>query len=509
MATTDEKSPPGAERSLPSEASHGERRRRAHDLLGTQRLHIDRLESELTEQLERLAEEVAQAVRSDVAASATGADDAAVLALQGQLHSLQEHFARLDEEAAQLRKDLEQTRLERGRVEHELRIRDALLKEAHDEIEARRVELAGGTRRASDAEAQLAAVQARQEELLRELAEVRDRAALEQEETKAQRRRIAREFKQQRSERIAEFERRRAELESLAAANQSQQQAAEREVLELRDKIAALQSEHQAELDRAGQAAPQAADSGELLKLKAERDSLKKRLTAAEAKAADAKTTGGKADEAEQRKRDDLQRRFEMAVEEVRELKRANSELESKLKAKGSGAAPALGGGGLDWEAQKQKLLASLEADDDDDEETVEERASIEATIRITDEVVAQKDREIAALKQQLEDAGGGSGADLAAVASLLDSDEIIRQEREKLAQAQAEWREKIGQAEIEISVQRAKIARERTEIDEKARQFQIDQDNRPMNADGSDSGKPTRGRWLARLGLKDLDEGK
>ena len=167
-------------------------------------------------------------------------------------------------------------------------------------------------------------------------------------------------------------------------------------------------------------------------------------------------------------------------------------------------------GGGLDWEAQKERLLASLEADGEDDEDARQERVSIEGTIRVTDQIVAQKDQVIAELREQIEAHGGESSVShTAAVAKLLDSDEIIRQEREKLTQLQAEWRQKIGEAEIDISVQRAKLARDRAEIDDKLRQFQMDQDTRGPTEDNTETGKPTRGRWLARLGLKDLDEGK
>jgi chromosome segregation ATPase len=200
-----------------------------------------------------------------------------------------------------------------------------------------------------------------------------------------------------------------------------------------------------------------------------------------------------------------------MAVEEVRELKRTNAELENKLKSRGAGSsAPSpASGGALDWEAQKERLLASLEADGDDDEEAVEERTSIEGTIRVTDQIVAQKDREISELKERLEQHGGAGSSQSAAIAELLDRDEIIRQEREKLTQLQVEWRQKIGEAEIEISVQRAKLARDRAELEEKVRQYQLDQDNRSYSEDNSEPTKPTRGKWLARLGLKDLDEQK
>jgi chromosome segregation ATPase len=193
-----------------------------------------------------------------------------------------------------------------------------------------------------------------------------------------------------------------------------------------------------------------------------------------------------------------------MAVEELREAKRANSDLQAKLARKGgdiSGGAP----GALNWEAQKERLLASLEADDRDDEEAAEERQTIEGTIRITDQMVAQKDREIAELKRQV---GDGSAHQQAAAADLLDHDETIRAEREKLQKAQEEWRQRIGQAEIDISVERAKLARERLELEEKSRVLQAEQAKcAPQGPSSGEPAKPQRGRWLARLGLKDLDD--
>jgi hypothetical protein len=95
-----------------------------------------------------------------------------------------------------------------------------------------------------------------------------------------------------------------------------------------------------------------------------------------------------------------------------------------------------------------------------------------------------------------------------AALSGLLDSDEIIRQQRERLAELQAEWEEKMRRAEIDISMERAKLARERAELEEGRRSLEDQlQIQRPANADSSDStnpASPPRGRWLSRLGLRD-----
>ncbi len=167
---------------------------------------------------------------------------------------------------------------------------------------------------------------------------------------------------------------------------------------------------------------------------------------------------------------EDLRRRFEMAVDDVRQLKRRNAELEETLAAQksrearhGGSAEPV-----MNWEATKRKLMAQLQ---DDGEQfggnlTDEERLTVEGAIRITDGVVIQRDREIAELKQQLADRDSASEAEAmaaaepaaAAIANVLDADAVIREERQRLLAMQNEWQDKLRQAEVEISVQRAKL---------------------------------------------------
>jgi len=96
------------------------------------------------------------------------------------------------------------------------------------------------------------------------------------------------------------------------------------------------------------------------------------------------------------------------------------------------------------------------------------------------------------------------------AVAEILDADELVRQEREKLASLQQAWLDKLRQAEVDISLERAKNAREAAAIDEKRLSYQSDMARNCVDEVDQPglikSGKPTRGRWLARLGLKDKD---
>jgi hypothetical protein len=171
----------------------------------------------------------------------------------------------------------------------------------------------------------------------------------------------------------------------------------------------------------------------------------------------------------------------------------------------------------MDWEAQKRRMLAALEAnenDDEGDEEVQTERLKIREVITKTDAVLAAKDQEIADLKQLLDSQSGNIGemaVGAQAIAAMLNQDEVVTAERERLLQLQKEWEEKLRQAEIEMSVQRAKIARERAEIEERQRQFQQQQAEHggddASHADGGKGKKPPRGRWLTRLGLKEQDE--
>jgi hypothetical protein len=205
-------------------------------------------------------------------------------------------------------------------------------------------------------------------------------------------------------------------------------------------------------------------------------------------------------------------------VQEVRELKSKNAELEKQLErgpkpslTKASPAPPNENLDGLDWAAQKARLLAQLESDCD--ESVPEEKANklaIEEVIRRTDEIIAAKDREIAELQRMLDQQSSTLGevaVGAHAFAQLLDQDEIVRQERANLKRLEEEWRQKVRQAEIDISVERAKLARERTKLEEQIQRMEAERSNLQLGGHSSDGKKSGRGRWLTRLGLTDDDE--
>jgi len=208
---------------------------------------------------------------------------------------------------------------------------------------------------------------------------------------------------------------------------------------------------------------------------------------------------------------EDFRRLYELALDDLRELKARNAELQQQLARLSSAAQTSVGsaaGGRLDWEAEKRRILAMLESAEEGESATSqEERLKIEEIIQRTDAIIAEKDREIAELRQLLDAQASNLGAvavGAAALGEILDQDAIIREERENLRKLQEQWREKLRQAEIELSLERAKIARERLQLEEKLRELEAASLGKTSEAD-----KPARGRWLARLGLADGGEKK
>jgi len=208
----------------------------------------------------------------------------------------------------------------------------------------------------------------------------------------------------------------------------------------------------------------------------------------------------------------DLQQRYEMAIAEIRELRQKNADLEKRVaQAEQSPVRqPTISSEGriLDWEAEKQRILAALEAeaDNDPDPQHASERLRIQDVIKKTEAVLAEKDKEIAELRRLLEDQStniGSVAVGAAAIERLFDQDEVLREQREHLRQLEEEWKEKLRKAELEISLERAKIARERAVLEEKQRELEEKLATLgPSKPAEEDKNKPGRGRWLSRLGI-------
>jgi len=239
-------------------------------------------------------------------------------------------------------------------------------------------------------------------------------------------------------------------------------------------------------------------ESPALVSLRAERDALAVRI--AELEDASQQVV----DEDSQQQIDDLQRRFELAVEDLRAVKQENVDLKSQLASKSPSISTSSNEVGDDWEAQKERLLAALESEDEEsvDEDRQEERAKIEGTIAITDRIVAEKEQEIAELRGLLESQTDSDKQEAPSPeAELLDKDEVIQAERTRLEQLQQEWQEKLREAELEMSLQRAALARRETEL-----QHKLEEIKHAEPVESTVDGKPRR-RWLSALGIRDDEE--
>ena len=444
-------------------------RGRARALLAAQRGRLEQMEVELARHMQLIAEDLerdrdeVESDRSSISEQAAMLDQqrAALADDQNEWEQTQEEaYGEQQALAAQLQNRCD----ELNRQEQSLHERELAAQKGEDALRTARRKLESQQQELEDESAETARIKRRLEEKQQSLDELREKLDQQWSETKEQRRRIARELQAQRDQL-------QREREDLPSAGDDQQ---------LRDEIAALTRRNE-ELETQTQAkAP--ADNARL-----------------------------------QKKMHDLQRRFEMAVEDLREVKLENNELKQELSEAQRSASqrPAARNAGseapLDWEAQKQQLLASLEADfDEDDEDDQKDRLTIEGTIQITDEVVMEKDREIDELKHMLDQQSSNVGSmavGAAAIASALDQDALIVEERERLAALKSQWEEKLRQAEVDLSVERAQLARQKAELEAKAQHLQTEVARFEGQGGGAKEAKASRGRWLARLGLGDEEK--
>ena len=234
---------------------------------------------------------------------------------------------------------------------------------------------------------------------------------------------------------------------------------------------------------------------------------LQQQLEAAQGAAAEPQT---------QQELEDLRRRYQMALEDLRAEQARVQELQARIDQAGQQNSNWGDEANLDWERQKQQLLAALEADfDEDDPQEAQQRLQIEEVIQRTDRILAEKEREIAELKKVLDEQSStweGMALGAAAVAELLDKDEIVRQERENLKALQEQWKEKLRQAEVELSLERAKLARQKTEIDDKLHELQqkllqLEKMSESARAAAAQNTLSKTRQWLKRLGLLKEEE--
>ncbi len=205
-----------------------------------------------------------------------------------------------------------------------------------------------------------------------------------------------------------------------------------------------------------------------------------------------------------------LQQQLEDALTEMAELREQNSDLASQLAHQLASAAASdkhTGHGTgeqLTWEERKLLILKQLEDGSTDEANAIphEERLSIQEVLNATQAEIARRDEEIDELREIVRmqsEVRDGVAIGAAGVAQLLDSDELLQQERQKLREIQAEWEAKLRQAEIDLSMERAKIARERIAL-EKQKEESVQPATVPSGPETKEKSKERR--WLSILGL-------
>jgi chromosome segregation ATPase len=466
--------------------------------------HQDRELRQRTEQLDadaaRFAEQQSQLTASEGALDKQRADvatgEAEIERLRGELEQARAaqsaHDSTVEEQQASLAAEREAIIADRAAFQLERVAFDAEREAFNEQVNAHSSAHAEGC----DAETKLAEI----EHLFNA-----ERTAWERERTSVeeQRKLLAKE----RDDLTKALEAARSELtaarevaSSTAAQDELQQKLdlAAQETEQLRTQVAKL------EQNLADRPAAEESDPLELVHLRAERDALAERITELEQQVAAGGEAGGGDDS-------ELQRRLELAVDDVRDLKKRNAELESKLAAAASSGAAVIpaAGGGSSWEAMKLKMLANLEGEGDDvDEERVEQRQSIEDTIRATDHALAAKDREIEEIKSRLSEGTTAMADAEESLRELVDADEVIAGHRARVAKLEAEMQDKLRAAELEMSVERAKIAREsaqladlKAELESQRANHEVDSAAAAAGGGGGGAQQPKR-RWLSKLGL-------
>ncbi len=165
----------------------------------------------------------------------------------------------------------------------------------------------------------------------------------------------------------------------------------------------------------------------------------------------------------------------------------------------------------LSWEERKKLIMQQLEDESDTgfsapSDEQVERHLEIEQLLLTTQSEIEKRDREIAeltAIVEQQSDTRQGVAIGAAAFAQAFDNDEIIQQERAKLKEIQREWEEKLRQAEVDVSLERAKLARERLQLEQELQNTQ-----REKSVDVQSPDKAKKRKWLEHLGLRDENRG-
>lgn len=215
----------------------------------------------------------------------------------------------------------------------------------------------------------------------------------------------------------------------------------------------------------------------------------------------------------------EYERRLADIEAENAELVEQNSDLATqiaKIQVSATGSKPHMqfDQESLSWEERKLLILQQLENETDEaNDDPVQQEVQLARQLEVKDLVetteaeIARRDREIEELRsivEQQSNTSQGVAIGAAAIAQMFESDDLIKQERNKLKDIQQEWEEKLRQAEIDLSMERAKLARERSQLEAELEKVKQAQDNETLHDEIQEKVKGRKRKWLEHLGLKD-----
>jgi len=352
-------------------------------------------------------------------------------------------------------------------------------------------------------------------EILREQFE-QDLAKLLQREARTTRQRstIAHSLRARKAEMLLELELKRRELLQELELAQSEDHAV---VVELRSELSTLRGELHGTLDELQ------SSQSESTTLRSQLDdslgaqsALRDQLAAAQLQAQTQTLTQlDSANNLASTRSEEQEELIDALQQQLDELRQQNSDLATQLaKQQVLSTRPtpqvSFQSESLSWEERKRLMMQQLEDESagsqEADEQVIERRMEIEQILETTQAEIERRDREIAELQsiiEQQSDTRQGVAIGAAAFAQAFDNDEMIRQEREKLKEIQRQWEEKLRQAEIDVSMERAKLARERSQLE-----LELENTKREKAAGEPEPEKIKKRKWLEHLGLKEENRG-
>jgi len=161
----------------------------------------------------------------------------------------------------------------------------------------------------------------------------------------------------------------------------------------------------------------------------------------------------------------------------------------------------------MSWEKRKEMMFAQDQAESDYSAPIAHQDDEARRNIAMLQTALEAKEAELDELRNLLEqrpaqcDEGTTFGA--AAIAQLMDNDELVVEERQRLQDLQIEWEAKFREIEIATSIERASFSREHQKLQRRNVELEEQMEHLKQELRQEAIAGPNQSRrWLAKLGL-------